>query len=197
MKRSHLGALWKRGHLGGALEARSLVGALEARVQGLPHSPPAGKGEPRSTGWFRLGPGHFPDTGRPFLSNTILWCLGGLWGDGNRSRARTGGRPAEFPGVLHEGEVPLDEGEEAGGELHCGRGEKIENKNFSKNGKQNEGEVAPLFSPFFFFRSSLLSQHTREQGHEEARSFFQTSTFIDTHKMTIKSGHRGRETQGL
>ncbi len=28
------------------------------------------------------------------------------------------GEPAEFPGVLHEGEIPLDKGEDAGGEIH-------------------------------------------------------------------------------
>ncbi len=32
-----------------------------------------------------------------------------------------------------------------------------------------------------------LSQHTREQGNnEEARSFFQTYTFIDKHIITIR-----------
>ncbi len=51
-----------------------------------------------AAGWFRLGPGNFPDTGRSPLPNIILWCLGDPWGGGNRSRAGTVGgwsrRPA-------------------------------------------------------------------------------------------------------
>ncbi len=54
--------------------------------------------------------------------------------------------PAEFPGVLHEGEITPDKCEEAGGELHSHGGEKKANKNFSKTGKTNEGGGAPLLS---------------------------------------------------
>ncbi len=76
--------------------------------------------------------------------------------EGRVLHLRHRGEPAEFPGVLHEGEVPPDEGEEAGCELHCRGGEKTENKNFSKNGKKNEGGVAPPFSPsFLWVRSSV------------------------------------------
>ncbi len=82
------------------------------------------------------------------------------------------GEPTEFPDVLHEGEVPPDEGEEAGSELHCRRGGKTENKNFSKNGKQNEGKVAPTFSPSFLWVESSVTIHSGEQGNEEARNFF-------------------------
>ncbi len=42
-----------------------------------------------TAGWFWLGAGHSPDTGRSPLSNSVLWCLGGPQGDGNWPRART------------------------------------------------------------------------------------------------------------
>ncbi len=48
------------------------------------------------------------------------------------------GEPTEFPGILHEGEVPPDEGEEAGGELHS--------------------------VLLFLFGSSLLSRSNQEKG---------------------------------
>ncbi len=118
----------------------------------------AGSGEPRTADWFRLGPGHFPDTGRSLLSNTILWCLGGSCGGGNRPEPEQvedsrvmqlchRGEPAEFLGVLHEGEIVPDSGEEVGGELHwLGGGKNRKKLKLLKNGKQNEGGEALLTS---------------------------------------------------
>ncbi len=42
--------------------------------------------------------------------------------DGRVMQLRHHGEPAEFPGVLHEGEIPPEKGEDAGGELHRSEG---------------------------------------------------------------------------
>ncbi len=49
----------------------------------------AGEEEPRTAGWFWLGPGHSPDTGRHLPSNSVQWCLGGPRDGGGWPRART------------------------------------------------------------------------------------------------------------
>ncbi len=57
------------------------------------------------------------------------------------------GEPTEFPGVLHEGEVLPDEGEEAGGELHS------------------------VLS--FLSVESSVTIHSGEQGNAETRNFLE------------------------
>ncbi len=47
--------------------------------------------------------------------------------DGHVVQLRHRGKPAEFPGVLHKGEIAPDKSEEAGGELHCCGGGKKAN----------------------------------------------------------------------
>ncbi len=49
--------------------------------------------------------------------------------DGRIVQLRHRGKHAEFPGVLHEGEIAPDKGEDAGGELHRHGGGKKANKN--------------------------------------------------------------------
>ncbi len=70
------------------------------------------------------------------------------------------GEPAEFPGELHEGEIPPAKGEGAGGELHRREG--------GNKGKQktNEGGRASLLSFRVGYSVTLLhgDPGTRRRG---------------------------------
>ncbi len=76
--------------------------------------------------------------------------------------------PTEFPGILHKGEVPLEESEEAGGELHRRRGPgKNRKQKTSQNGKTKTSEVAPPY--ILLFGSSVLSRSTQESRETRRR----------------------------
>ncbi len=90
------------------------------------------------------------------------------------------GEPTEFPGILHEGEVPLEESEEAGGELHRrrspGKTEKI--KNFSKTENKTRERLRLL--TFFFFRVQCsVTIHTGEQGTRGDEELLPTLLFTN------------------
>ncbi len=55
--------------------------------------------------------------------------------------------------------------------------EKNRKQKTSQNGKQNEGEVAPSFTPSFPFGCCILSRSTQEQGNAETRNFIETLNF--------------------
>ncbi len=77
--------------------------------------------------------------------------------EGRVLHLRHRGEPTEFPGVLHEGEVPSDEGEEAGGELHS---------------------VLPFFLGAVFCHDPLWSRETRRRGTSLKRKLLITKTEI-------------------
>ncbi len=86
--------------------------------------------------------------------------------DGRVVQLRHRGEPAEFPGVLYEGEVTPDEGEEAGGELHRRGGKKTRKQKLLKRRKTKRGRRSAAYFCFgpVFCHNFVGS---RERGGEE------------------------------
>ncbi len=96
--------------------------------------------------------------------------------DGRIVQLRHRGEPAEFPGVLHEGEITPDKGEDAGGELHRLGGKKA-NKNCSKNGQNKRRRRSAAY--FFFYRSVVLSRSVRDMERGRRGDTLNNNVFND------------------
>ncbi len=82
--------------------------------------------------------------------------------------------PAEFPGVLHECEVPPDKGKDAGCKLHHREGEKkVNQKLFTKRENKTREEERRYF-PFRVGYS--VTEHSGEPGTRR-RGYTQTEDF--------------------
>ncbi len=113
--------------------------------------------------------------------------------DGGVIEGRCRGEPAEFPRIFCEQEIKAGKGDEARGDGKTGTTKNRE--------KINRGEMA-LRLLCFWVRSSVTTR--RSQGTRRRGTSSITQTFIDqtqgsletqTHGLTIKTGHRGRETE--
>ncbi len=117
----------------------------------------AGLREPRTTaGWFWLGPGLSPDTGRHLPSNSVWWCLGGPREGGGWPRARTVylgwchptpllRRACRTPWRTRRRGAPDGLGRRNGRRRPCRGSKKGKTKNFSKTRKQKGRRGAAYF----------------------------------------------------
>ncbi len=95
--------------------------------------------------------------------------------------------PAEFPGVLHECEVPPDKGKDAGCKLHHREGEKkVNQKLFTKRENKAREEERRYFPFRVGYSVTVLSRNT--QGSQERGD-------EDIHKQKTLLVGGGRQTQ--
>ncbi len=114
------------------------------------------------------------------------------------------GEPAELPGILDKGEISVGKGDESSGDLHRRGGETRKPKNFSKKRGNETGEkgaahfrLGPVFCHVL-----LGARRTQETWRTINITFNEDSRKhgaqgSDKHRMTIKTGHKGREAQDV
>ncbi len=162
-------------------------------------------------GWFWLGSGHSPDTGRHLASNLVQWCLGGPRDSGNWPRART----ADWHWVVNwvitasfqnssayslKGRSRRARAANRTTDSMPREGTKWENKTLSQKTENKHGGkrgTAYVFSPVFC--NNMLGARSTQEMRRTIHNPFNGDSRIygaqgtDKHQMTIKTGHRGRQ----